>query len=334
MRRTDRAAGPSRRAPRGGNHRFGGRRHPSPVELVAIDAKKIGQSRLLTPQSGKCAMKDLVLKFLTYPQPLRLAIARTVIDRFSLFSYTDRLNIGAIRRPQYGYCIFQAAKLAHLLNYTKISVLEFGCGGGNGLLDAEMHISEVMKIFEVRIDLYGFDMGSGLPGPRDYRDLPYYFRPGSFEMDRQALERKLKYARLVVGDVKDTCRTFFEEYDAAPVGCMFHDLDFYSSTRDALTLLEAGASHFLPRTFMYFDDISGDDASLYNGFNGERLAIAEFNKSHQLKKIAKNHYLPYRYPNKPWAHDIFICHDFEHPRYNDFVAADEQRWIEASIQLR
>ena len=51
--------------------------------------------------------------------------------------------------------------MASLLGYPKISVIEFGCGGGNGLLNAEMHINEVMKIFAVDIELYGFDSGSG-----------------------------------------------------------------------------------------------------------------------------------------------------------------------------
>jgi hypothetical protein len=69
----------------------------------------------------------------------------------------------------------EAAILASLLGYPKISVIEFGCGGGNGLLNAEMHINEVMKIFAVDIELYGFDCGSGLPSPRDYRDMPHYF---------------------------------------------------------------------------------------------------------------------------------------------------------------
>ena len=85
-------------------------------------------------------------------------------------------------RPHYGYCIFQAARLASLLGYSRISALEFGCGGGNGLLNAEMHIKEVTKLFSVDIDLYGFDAGSGLPAPTDYRDMPHYFRQGLYEM--------------------------------------------------------------------------------------------------------------------------------------------------------
>jgi hypothetical protein len=267
---------------------------------------------------------DILLKALTHRTPVRSVLAKRFIRRFSLFSYEKRLSIEAVDRPHYGYCIFQAAKLASLLNYPRISVVEFGCGGGKGLLNAEMHIKEVMNLFSVDIELYGFDSGSGLPPPLDYRDMPHYFRAGLYEMDRGALERQLKHAKLVIGDVRDTSRTFLQEYKPAPIGCVFYDLDYYSSTRDALTLFDSEPSYFLPRVFMYFDDIVGDDTWLCNEFTGERLAIGEFNQTHQSKKISKNYYVANVYPHSWWSNLIYICHDFEHSRYNDFVADKEQ----------
>jgi hypothetical protein len=280
-------------------------------------------------------MRDLLFKILADPMPLRLALSRRIVKQLSLFSYEDRLIIGAVDRPHYGYCIFQAARLAASLNYARISVIEFGCGGGNGLLNAEMHIAEVMKTFAVDIELYGFDMGSGLPRPRDYRDMPHYFEPRLYEMDRQRLEQKLKRAKLVIGDVKDTCATFFRDHNPAPIGCMLHDLDFYSSTSDALTLFDAQESYFLPRVFMYFDDIIGDEVWLCNEFTGEKLAIEEFNRAHKSKKIAKNQYLSLHYPsNDWWPHEIYIYHDFEHSRYNDFVAAKKQTYLKRIIKLK
>ena len=60
-------------------------------------------------------------------------------------------------------------------------------------------------------------------------------------MDIEKLEQKHKRAKLVIGNVKDTSATFFREYDPAPIGCIFHDLDFYSSTAEALTLFDADA---------------------------------------------------------------------------------------------
>jgi hypothetical protein len=276
---------------------------------------------------------DVLTRALTRPAPLRL-LAKTFIKRLSLFSYERRLSIQAVERPHYGYCIFQTAKLASLLGYTKISVIEFGCGGGNGLLNAEMHIEETMKVFPVHIDLYGFDRGVGLPSPIDYRDMPHYFRDGFYAMDRDPLERQLKRTKLVIGDVRHTCSTFLQKYNPAPIGCMFHDLDYYSSTRDALTLLDGPSSYFLPRLFMYFDDIIGDDVWLCNEFTGERLAIDEFNQNHRSKKICKNQYVSKLYPNSWWSDQIYIHHDFEHPRYNDFVADKEQVAHRKGIRLR
>jgi hypothetical protein len=278
-------------------------------------------------------MKDMLLKVLRYPKPLRVALARRIIQHFSLFSYRDRLNFGAIDRPHYGHCIFEAARLAARLNYPKFSVVEFGCGGGNGLLNAEMHISEVAKIFPVEIELYGFDTGEGLPAAQDYRDFAYYFRSGLYKMNPDVLKQKLKRAKLVIGDVKDTSKTFFTECEPAPIGCVFHDLDLYSSTSDALTLFEADATHFLPRIFMYFDDIKGNNTWLINEFAGELLAIEEFNKKHSLKKISANRCMPLLYPDQWWAHQIYIYHDFQHPKYNDFVAGDEQIGHETDIRL-
>src|SRR5262249_47991956 len=87
------------------------------------------------------AMSDALLRLLTSRTPLRVALARKLVKHASLFSYEKRLHFGAVERPHYGYCIFQAARLASLLGYPRISVIEFGCGGGNGLVNAEMHIS-------------------------------------------------------------------------------------------------------------------------------------------------------------------------------------------------
>jgi hypothetical protein len=275
-------------------------------------------------------MNDPLLKFLTSPRSIRSLLGRQIVRRW--FPYQERLNAGVAHRIHYGYCIYQAAKLATLLNYPRISVIEFGCGGGKGLIDAEMHIAEVMKLFAVDIELYGFDMGSGLPSPQDYRDIPHFFQPGFYKMDRRSLEKKLKRAKLVIGNVNDTCKTFFEQYDPAPIGCVFHDLDFYSSTRAALSIFDAAESYFLPRVFMYFDDIIGDDLWLSNEFTGEQLAIDEFNRDHEKKKISKIQHLQFQYPNVRWPHQIFIYHDFEHSKYDEFVGQEAQitlhRWIE------
>jgi hypothetical protein len=278
--------------------------------------------------------KDLLLKILGARRPPILVLARQVIKTLSLLSYGDRVFLGALDRPHYGYCIFQAAKLAMLLNYPRISVIEFGCGGGNGLINAEKHIAEITKIFAVDIELYGFDGELGLPRPEDYRDMPHYFKAGLYELDRSALEKKLRITKLVIGDVKETCRSFFKKYSPAPIGCIFHDLDYYSSTTHALSLFDADSAYFLPRVFMYFDDIFGNDVWLCNNYTGERLAIVEFNMNHRLKKICPHYSLPLQYPDTWWPPHVSIYHDFEHPRYNDFIAYEKQAMHKDEIKLK
>ena len=275
-----------------------------------------------------------ILRVLTYPRPLRATLVRKIVRRFSLFSYRDRLLANAVDRPHYGHCIYEAAQLATRLGHPKMSVVEFGCGGGNGLLNAEMHIREISKIFPVKIELYGFDTGEGLPEAEDYRDLMHYFRPGQFQMQANVLRDRLSLAKLVLGNVKDTCKTFFSEYNPAPIGAIFHDLDFYSSTRDALTLFDGPARYFLPRVFMYFDDVIGNNTWLANEYVGEQLAISEFSQSHPTKKIVANRYLPLKFYDAGWVHQIYNYHDFEHPDYTSFVGAAEQVLHEADIRLR
>jgi hypothetical protein len=279
-------------------------------------------------------VNGVLLRILNHRKPVRVVLARKAIQAWSLFSYLDRLSICAIDRPHYGHCLYETAKLATRLGYPTVSAIEFGCGGGNGLLNAEMHISELEKLFPVKFELYGFDTGEGLPPAKDYRDFPHYFKSGYYKMDAQRLGSKLTRAKLVLGEVKDTCKTFFEEYNPAPIGCIFHDLDFYSSTMDSFSLFEADQVHFLPRVFMYFDDINGDNTWLVSDFAGELLAIEEFNKAHPLKKITANRAMPVIYPDQWWVRQIYILHDFQHPKYNDFVAVEEQNQHRTNIRLR
>lgn len=279
-------------------------------------------------------MKNRVVSQIFRPEPTRIILARKLIKTFKLLPYQDRVTIGAVERLTYAYCIFQAARLASLLKYPRISIIEFGCGGGNGLVAAEKHIVEVERLFGVNLELYGFDTGSGLPAPRDYRDVPHYFKGGLYKMNMKAIQARLKMARLVIGDVRETCATFFEQYDPAPIGCMLHDLDYYSLTTDALTLFETGSSNFLPKVFMYFDDIVGGDIWLSNDYTGQRLAIDEFNKKHELQKIYPNYYLMEEY-RIPWFSSMIrIYHDFADPRYNNYIADSEQIDHENRIKLQ
>lgn len=259
-----------------------------------------------------------VTKLLLHPYPLRTLI-NELVRRSKFGSYTSRLKIGAIDRPHYGYCVYNGALLAKKLGYSGISVLEFGVAGGHGLLNLEHCANHIRKLLSMDIEIYGFDTGKGLPEPLDYRDLPYHWRRGFYEADVQKLRAKLKTAKLILGDVRETAETFLEEYKPHPIGAIMVDLDFYSSTTSALKIFESNEKYFLPRLFCYFDDVTGSELELYSDYTGERLAINEFNHAHTTKKLAKAYHLLEQKAVESWYHKIWIFHNFEHSKYNNFI---------------
>jgi len=65
---------------------------------------------------------------------------RPIIRKLKLGSFEFRLKINALKRMQYAYICFHAAKLGKKLGYKKISIIEYGVAGGQGLLILEEHI--------------------------------------------------------------------------------------------------------------------------------------------------------------------------------------------------
>lgn len=256
--------------------------------------------------------------------PVRAAI-RKVLSSLEIGSFEFRYRLRALNRMHYAYIMWEAAKLAAQLGEDRISAIEFGVAGGNGLLWMEKHAEQIENVFPVKIEIYGFDTGQGLPPPKDYRDLPYHWSQGFYRMDQPALSAKLKRAKLILGDVSETLRRFRDDFQPAPIGAVAFDLDFYSSTKGSLHLLEAPTSSLMPRIFCYFDDTVGTEVELYSDYTGERLAIHEFNETHENRKIAIPYYLRVRDGLEAWPHQIWIAHLFAHPRYNDFVGVDNQQ---------
>src|SRR5438067_260932 len=80
--------------------------------------------------------------------------------------------------PQYAYGILQTASLAQQLKLSSMIVAELGVAGGNGLLELERLSGVIGAEKHVDIKTIGFDLGSGMPEPVDYRDMPYIWRRG------------------------------------------------------------------------------------------------------------------------------------------------------------
>jgi len=269
-------------------------------------------------------MANQLLRLLLHPYPLRTATLGAM-RKFDLGSYERRVQLGAVQRPHYGYCVWNAALLARRLGVPKISVIEFGVAGGNGLVSLEQHALATTEALGVGIEIYGFDTGQGLPEPIDFRDLPYHWKSGFFAMDTEALRNRLDFAQLVLGEVSETLPTFTDYFDPAPIGVVIQDFDYYSSTVTALQLFDVDERFRMPRIYSYFDDIIGSEVELYNDFTGERLAIAEFNAEHETQKISKAYHLLAKRVVEPWAHQIFSVHDFAHSRYNEFMSDEGQQ---------
>jgi hypothetical protein len=243
----------------------------------------------------------------------------------SLGDYESKIKLGVIPRSNYGYCLYNAAKLAVKLGYKRISAVEFGVAGGNGLLSFEYHAEQIAKILPIEIEVYGFDTGEGLPKPLDYRDLLYHWQEGFYKMDVKALEAKLKRAKLILGNVSDTIDGFFERNKPAPIGAISFDLDFYSSTKSALAILQGMHEFLMPRIFCYFDDTIGSELELYNDFTGQRLAIHEFNRENGNIKLGFPYYLSHSGYTGDWRDQIWIAHLLNHPDYNKFISDQGQQ---------
>jgi len=222
----------------------------------------------------------------------------------------------------YAYGLYHGCRLAKSLGLKTVSAIEFGVAGGNGLVAMEAHAETVEKLTGVKVDVYGFDTGEGMTPPRDYRDMPYRFKQGNYKMDVAKLKERLANARLVLGDVGETASTFIGNHSPAPIAFASFDMDYYSSTMDAFKIFgnDHADEYFLPRIFMYFDDVVGNTVALYNEFTGELAAIQDFNNQNEYIKIAENRVFRNYNINFSWYHQSYVMHRFKHELYDKYIS--------------
>lgn len=235
-------------------------------------------------------------------------------------SLSTQIYYDSLERPAYAYGLYVAALQAKRLGYPRMSAVELGVAGGNGLVALEQLARRIGAHFGLQIKVHGFDSGKGLPKPTDWRDHPYLWREGDYAMDQNALKARLKEARLWLGPVEETIGDYLRGAQD-PLGFVSFDLDFYSSTVAALDLLAAGAETRLPRVMCYFDDIVDPDYAFFTEFAGELLAIEEFNRAHPSLRLSLLRTLAYTKPVRAaWHGKMYVLHDFAHERYgSDFL---------------
>jgi hypothetical protein len=245
---------------------------------------------------------------------------RQIIRRLRIGSLDFRMAMQALERPEYAFGVRQAIYLASKLKLGRVSVIEFGVARGEGLLAMEAYAARMGAAAGVDVEVYGFDLGSGLPSPNDYRDLGYVWKRGAYEMDVAALQNRLTSAKLILGDVRKTVAEFLKT-GAAPVGFISFDLDYYSSTVSAFHLFSGNDQRFLPRVVCYFDDIVNDGHQMHCDRVGELLAIREFNEqSGDDNKLCTWGVMNFGvlFP-AIWMQRLWVYHRFQHPQYNTYI---------------
>jgi hypothetical protein len=221
-----------------------------------------------------------------------------------------------LRRPHYAWGSLQALNLAKALDIRRVSFIEFGVAGGNGLTALESIAETLERVFAVDVDIYGFDAVGGMPAVTDYRDTPNLWRQGFYPMDQEKLQQRLKRTQLYLGLIEHTIPKFLAK-KPAPVAFIAFDLCYYSSTAKAFSIFDADQSVLLPRVHCFFRNTLGRS---FGDFNGERLAISEFNTTHQTRNISKIYGLQYYVGSNVgrWVDQYYMVHIGDHELYGRY----------------
>jgi len=236
----------------------------------------------------------------------------------------SKVAFDLVLRQQHAYSILACADLARELGIEEVTLVEFGVSAGAGLLNICELAGRVTRETGVRFRVFGFDTGTGMPPPQSYRDHPEIYQEGDFPMGHERLRQSLPAnAQLFIGEIKDTVEPFLQSVSpAAPIGFVSIDVDYYSSTHDALAVLEGEAEQYLPRVPVYLDDVEHPS---HNSWCGERLAVNEFNERHEQRKIEQHAFLrSYRvFRNARWIDHMFTLHVLDHPSRTALVQQRE-----------
>ena len=106
-------------------------------------------------------IKLLILRILGYEKPLRVALFKYLSLKFKKF------------RPHYETVLYESCKVAKKLGHDDLCVLELGVADGNGILSLIKYKRIIENELNVKIKVYGFDLGSGLPEIKK-EDLPFF----------------------------------------------------------------------------------------------------------------------------------------------------------------
>jgi hypothetical protein len=254
---------------------------------------------------------------------------------FLLGGIKSKIKYDNYRLAHYAYGVYEGAKRAKELGLKEITVIEFGVANGRGLLAMALYADKVEKDLGVKIHVLGYDSGEGMPQTAGYKDHPEIYATGDFPMqDRNKLISILpKNTELIITDlIKSDWTTALK----VPVAFISIDVDYYSSTKAILHYLTAlNSTLLLPNTLIYFDDIM---MANHNPYQGELLAVEEFNAANNLRKIvdfSKALRATRLLVNAPWINHMYQLHVLDHKvRNEEYRSPDESPHILSNKYLK
>jgi len=265
---------------------------------------------LLRKLRHKYIWKRVFLERMT--EPLHLNLVSLFVAMFG--SFRTKVAFDLVIRQQHAYGILAAADIAKAQGNTTVALLEFGVANGAGLLNI-CHVAKLVTAATgINFLIFGFDTGKGMPPPRSYKDHPELYQEGDFPMDNVALEARLPpNAKLLLGELTNTVPQFLATTDSTvPIGFVSIDVDYHSSTVDALRVLDGTPERYLPRVPIYLDDVHFDS---HNSWCGELLAVNEFNQAHEFRKIESHAFFRGSriMKNASWIDHMVTLHVLDHP---------------------
>ncbi|MBB4611577.1 hypothetical protein [Sphingomonas yabuuchiae] len=252
-------------------------------------------------------------------EPILYNLASIGVAAFG--SITRKIDYDLVPRQPYAFGLQQAfafaAKERERLGIKRLVFIEFGVASGAGLMNLCRVGAALGRHHDMPFRCIGFDAGSGMPAPVDYRDHPEKYLDGDFEPhDQAALDRALpSNASVLYGPITERLsdlRDILEPGDF--IGFVSIDVDYWSSTTDALRLFDADDFPFLPRLPVYLDDVNNID---HHQFAGELLAVDEFNRDRLHRKVVKmNGLRNWRlFKNALWLDQMYWMLDLQHPYF-------------------
>ena len=103
-------------------------------------------------------------------EPLHLNVLSAVVALVGNFRL--KVEFDLIIRQQHAFALLRAADYAVQNDIETVTALEFGVANGAGLLNMSAIARSVTRATGVKFRIVGFDSGTGMPAPRDYRDHP------------------------------------------------------------------------------------------------------------------------------------------------------------------